>query len=89
MLDKHATFESGGYSTEAGVMDMLARMRSDRFKVAAGCIEWQEEFAGYHRKDGLIVKTNVRSHLDGQGCSKRVLVWRISCFSVGQVCSHG
>ncbi len=58
MLPHHATFESGGYSTEAGVMEMLARMRSDRFKVAAGCIEWQEEFQGYHRKDGLIVKTN-------------------------------
>ena len=39
-------------------MEMLARMRSDRFKVAAQCVEWQEEFAGYHRKDGLIVKTN-------------------------------
>jgi len=39
-------------------MEMLSRMRSDRFKVAAGCIEWQEEFQGYHRKDGLIVKTN-------------------------------
>ena len=26
-------------------MEMLARMRSDRFKVAAQCIEWQEEFA--------------------------------------------
>lgn len=37
---------------------MLTRMRSDRFKVATGCIEWQEEFLGYHRKDGLIVKTN-------------------------------
>lgn len=58
MLDKHATFETGGYSTEAGVMEMLSRMRSDRFKVAAGCIDWQEEFQGYHRKDGLIVKTN-------------------------------
>jgi len=58
MLDKHATFATGGYSTEAGVMEMLSRMRSDRFKVAAGCIEWQEEFQGYHRKDGLIVKTN-------------------------------
>lgn len=39
-------------------MDMLTRMKSDRFKVAAGCIEWQDEFMGYHRKDGLIVKTN-------------------------------
>jgi len=58
MLPKHATFSTGGYSTEAGIMEMLTRMRSDRFKVAAGCQEWQEEFLGYHRKDGLIVKTN-------------------------------
>ncbi len=58
MLPDHATFPTGGYSTEAGVMEMLTRMRSNRFKVAAGCIEWQEEFQGYHRKDGLIVKTN-------------------------------
>ena len=58
MLPKHATFSTGGYSTEAGIMEMLTRMRSDRFKVAAGCQEWSEEFLGYHRKDGLIVKTN-------------------------------
>jgi hypothetical protein len=58
MLPTHATFSTGGYSTEAGIMEMLTRMRSDRFRVAAGCQEWQEEFLGYHRKDGLIVKTN-------------------------------
>ena len=29
-----------------------------RLKVAANCMEWQEESARYHRKDGLIVKTN-------------------------------
>lgn len=46
------------FSTEAGVADMLVRMKSGRFKVAAACIEWQEEFQGYHRKDGLIVKSN-------------------------------
>jgi phage terminase large subunit-like protein len=58
MMDTHATFASGGYSTEAGIMEMLTRMRSGQFKVAAGCIEWGDEFSGYHRKDGLIVKTN-------------------------------
>ena len=58
MLPSHASFEAGGYSTEAGVMEMLTRMRSGRLKVAANCIEWQEEFASYHRKDGLIVKVN-------------------------------
>lgn len=58
MLPEHATFESGGYSTEAGIMETLARMRSGRFKVGAHCTEWQDEFAGYHRKEGVIVKTN-------------------------------
>ena len=58
MLPSHATHPTGGYGTEAGIMEMLTRMRSDRLKVAAGCIEWRDEFMGYHRKDGLIVKTN-------------------------------
>jgi phage terminase large subunit-like protein len=58
MLPSHATFETGGYSTEAGIMEMLTRMRDGRFKITPGCIEWQDEFAGYHRKDGLVVKTN-------------------------------
>jgi hypothetical protein len=58
MLDSHSTFSTGGYSTEAGIMEMLARMRSCRLRIASNCIEWQDEFQGYHRKDGLIVKTN-------------------------------
>jgi len=58
MLPSHAAFEGGGYSTEAGVMEMMTRIRSDRFKVAAHCIEWQDEYQSYHRKDGLIVKVN-------------------------------
>ncbi len=56
MLSSHATFADGGYSTEAGIMDMIGRMRSDRFKVAEGCTGWFDEFSGYHRKNGLIVK---------------------------------
>ena len=58
MLPSHATFATGGYSTEAGVMEMLARMRSGRLRVAGNCVEWGEEFASYHRKDGLIVRVN-------------------------------
>ena len=56
MLPDHATFASGGYSTEAGIMELLIRMRSERFKVAEGCREWFDEFSTYYRKDGLIVK---------------------------------
>src|SRR5205807_3872068 len=35
MLHSHATHVGGGYSTEAGVLEMLTRMRSNRFKVAS------------------------------------------------------
>lgn len=56
MLPQHATFPDGGFSTEAGIMEMLVRMRSERFKVAEGCTEWYEEFHSYYREKGLIVK---------------------------------
>ena len=58
MLPQHATHPSGGYSTEAGIMEMLGRMREGRFKVASHLSDWWDEFRGYHRKDGLIVKLN-------------------------------
>lgn len=56
MCPSHAQFETGGYSTEAGVMEMDQRMKSGRLKVAAHLGDWFEEFNNYHRKDGLIVK---------------------------------
>jgi phage terminase large subunit-like protein len=58
MLPTHAQFARGGYSTEAGIVEMLVRMRAGRFKVAAPLYEWGEEFLSYHRKEGLIVKQN-------------------------------
>jgi phage terminase large subunit-like protein len=58
MLPTHATFRDGGYNTEPGIMDMLSRMQSGRFKVSDHCREWHDEFSTYHRKDGLIVKQN-------------------------------
>ncbi|HVM77626.1 MAG TPA: terminase family protein [Stellaceae bacterium] len=58
MLPTHATHPTGGYSLEAGIADLLVRMKSGRFKVASHLTEWLDEFAGYHRKDGLIVKVN-------------------------------
>ena len=58
MLPSHATHPDGGYSTEAGVLDMLQRMRTGRFKVASHLHDWFQEFRGYHRKDGRIVKIN-------------------------------
>ncbi len=58
MRPTHATLPQGGYSTEAGVMDMLARMRDGRLLVWDTCSRWFEEFSSYHRKNGLIVKLN-------------------------------
>lgn len=56
MLHKHAQHEKGGYGIEAGVLDMLDRMKTGRWKVARHLGDWFEEFRMYHRKDGQIVK---------------------------------
>jgi phage terminase large subunit-like protein len=58
MLSDHATFEDGTNGVEAGIMDMLDRMQTGRWKVFAHLEDWFEEFRLYHRKDGLIVKEN-------------------------------
>lgn len=56
MLPERATFEDGSNSVEAGLMDMLDRMQTGRFKVFSTCVEWFEEMRLYHRKDGKVVK---------------------------------
>jgi hypothetical protein len=56
MLHEHAQFEDGSVSVEAGLMMMLDRMKSGRFKVLRHLNEWWEEFRLYHRKDGRVVK---------------------------------
>lgn len=56
LLDEHATHDDGGDSVEAGIMDMLDRMKTGRFKVFAHLSEWFEEWRIYHRKKGVIVK---------------------------------
>lgn len=56
MLKQKATFPDGGNSVEAGLMDMLDRMQTGRFRVAAHLSDWWEEFRLYHRKDGKLVK---------------------------------
>lgn len=56
MLDEHATHPEGGNGVEAGLMDMLDRMRTGRLKVFSTCPMWFEEFLLYHRKDGKVVK---------------------------------
>lgn len=56
MLKDRAQFVDGGVSVEAGLMEILERMETGRFKVFAHLNEWWEEFRIYHRKDGKIVK---------------------------------
>lgn len=57
MLSEHAQFpDKRGNSVEAGLMELLQRMQTGRFKVAASLQQWWEEFRMYHRKDGKIIK---------------------------------
>lgn len=56
MLKDRATFEDGSNGVEAGLMDMLERMQTGRWKVFSNLDEWFQEFRLYHRKDGKVVK---------------------------------
>jgi phage terminase large subunit-like protein len=56
MLYTHAQFEDGSVSVEAGLMGMLTRMETGKFKVFSPLLDWFEEFRLYHRKDGKVVK---------------------------------
>lgn len=56
MLQERALFEDGSNSVEAGLMLMLERMQTGRFKVFAHLADWFEEFRLYHRKNGQVVK---------------------------------
>lgn len=56
MLGTHAQFSDGSVSVEAGLMEMLDRMQTGRFKVFDNLNDWFEEFRLYHRKDGVVVK---------------------------------
>jgi phage terminase large subunit-like protein len=56
MLFTKAEWSEGGIGVEAGVVDMLDRMQTGRWKVFSTCTHWLEERRLYHRKDGVIVK---------------------------------
>lgn len=56
MLSKHAQFEDGSVSVEAGLIEMLDRMQTGRLKVFGHLEDWFTEFRAYHRKDGMVVK---------------------------------
>jgi hypothetical protein len=58
MLPERATFEDGSNGVEAGVLEMLERMQTGRWKVFSTCGAWFGEFRLYHREEGRIVKIN-------------------------------
>jgi phage terminase large subunit-like protein len=72
MLFEYAQFESvdgkaaGSVSVEAGIMEMLTRMQTGRWKVFNHLNDWLDEFRLYHRKDGKVVK-----ELDDLLCASR------------------
>jgi hypothetical protein len=58
MRDTHATLPGGGFDFEGGLRDMENRFGSGRLKIAQPLAEWFDEYAGYHRKSGLVVKVD-------------------------------
>lgn len=56
LLPDHAAFPDGSIGVEAGLMELLDRMLTGRFKVARHLADWWEEFRLYHRADGKVVK---------------------------------
>lgn len=56
MLPERASFADGDSGLEAGVSEMLSRMKTGRWKVFTSCGGWISEFQIYHRKDGVIEK---------------------------------
>ena len=56
LLPEKATFEDGGNGVEAGVIEMLDRMHTGRWRVFEHLEDWFGEFRLYHRENGRIVK---------------------------------
>ena len=58
MRPTHATFLGGGYNFEAGITAMEERLAGKKLFVAAHLFDWFDEYGGYHRKDGKVVKVD-------------------------------
>ncbi len=56
MLPNKAEFSDGSNGVEAGLSEMLDRMRSGRLKIATHLDDWFQEFELYHRDNGKLVK---------------------------------
>lgn len=81
MWATHATFKTGGYATETGVMEMQQRFTSGRLKVCSNLLDWWDEYVSYHRDEtGQIVKVH-----DDLMSASRILTMMAPRFSVGGV----
>lgn len=60
MRHTHATFPDGGYVFEAGITDMENRLgaKPPRLQFGRWMTEVRDEYQGYHRKNGLVVKVD-------------------------------
>lgn len=58
MRPTHATLPEGGFDFEGGLRIMENRFGAGKLKIAAHLHAWFDEYAGYHRKNGLVVKVD-------------------------------
>jgi len=58
MRPTHATFDGGGFKFENGIDDMQNRLARGGLRVAEHLHDWFDEYLGYHRENGLVVKVD-------------------------------
>lgn len=56
MRPTHASFDGKNFQFENGIDEMQRRFAINKLKVAAHLQEWFDEYQGYHRDKGLVVK---------------------------------
>ena len=56
MLLDHAQFKHGGNSVEEGIVEIQERAASGRLKIGSNLLDLHNEWRGYHRESGKIVK---------------------------------
>jgi hypothetical protein len=56
MRPTFAQFPDGSFNFENGIDEMDRRFATGRLMVAAHLSEWFDEYQGYHRQNGLVVK---------------------------------
>lgn len=58
MRPTHATFPGGGFTFENGIDELQNRFAAKQLVVAEHLFEWFDEYQGYHREKGLVVKVD-------------------------------